>query len=49
LEAIDEKMPLIVSFVLMFLSWAVLEVRKSRVLPAGSSEATPPVVKSQAH
>lgn len=30
LQAIDEKAPLIVSFVLMFLSWVLLEVRRSR-------------------
>jgi MFS transporter, DHA1 family, tetracycline resistance protein len=38
LQAIDEKMPLIVSFVLMFLSWVVLEVRKSRSEQTGASE-----------
>ena len=37
LQAIDEKAPLIVSFVLMFLSWVLLEVedlaRRGRALP----------------
>jgi MFS transporter, DHA1 family, tetracycline resistance protein len=49
LQAIDEKTPLIVSFFLMFLSWAVLEVRRSRASRAGSPEATPAVVKPHAH
>ena len=49
LQAIDEKTPLIVSFVLMFLSWVVLEVRRSRASRRGSSESTRAVVKSQSH
>jgi DHA1 family tetracycline resistance protein-like MFS transporter len=49
LQAIDEKTPLIVSFVLMFLSWVVLEVRRSHASRAGSSDSTPAVVKPQAH
>jgi hypothetical protein len=48
LQAIDEKTPLIVSFVLMFLSWVVLEVRRSRSPQAGSPESTPAVMKQQA-
>jgi MFS transporter, DHA1 family, tetracycline resistance protein len=49
LQAIDEKTPLIVSFVLMFLSWVVLEVRKSRASRVGSSKSTRAVVKPQTH
>jgi len=45
LQAIDEKAPLIVSFVLMFLSWVFLEVRRSRAPQAGSAESRPAVVK----
>ena len=45
LQAIDEKTPLIVSFVLMFLSWVFLEVRRSRAPQAGSAESRPAVVK----
>ena len=48
LQAIDEKTPLIVSFLLMFLSWVVLEVRKSRATRVGSPESAPAVVKPQA-
>ena len=43
LQAIDEKAPLIVSFVLMFLSWVFLEVRRSRASRAGSAESRPAV------
>jgi MFS transporter, DHA1 family, tetracycline resistance protein len=43
LQAIDEKAPLIVSFVLMFLSWAVFEVRTSRA--ARIDESATAVVK----
>ena len=48
LQAIDEHVPLIVSFVLMFLSWVVLEVRRSRLaIPSASGSqsdvAKPPV------
>jgi hypothetical protein len=43
LQAIDEKAPLIVSFVLMFLSWVFLEVRRSRASGAGSAESRPAV------
>jgi MFS transporter, DHA1 family, tetracycline resistance protein len=49
LQAIDEKTPLIVSFGLMFLSWVVLEVRRSRASQIGSSESTREVVKPQTH
>jgi hypothetical protein len=45
LQAIDEKAPLIVSFVLMFLSWVLLEVRRSRASRTGSAESRPAVVK----
>ncbi|MET0223288.1 MAG: hypothetical protein ABW346_02795, partial [Terrimicrobium sp.] len=45
LQAIDEKAPLIVAFVLMFLSWVLLEVRRSRASRAGSAESRPAVVK----
>jgi MFS transporter, DHA1 family, tetracycline resistance protein len=48
LQAIDEKTPLIVSFLLMFLSWVVLEVRKSRAPRVDSPESAPAVVKPQA-
>ncbi len=44
LQAIEEKAPLIVSFVLMFLSWAVLEFRKSR-RAREASEARPAIAK----
>jgi MFS transporter, DHA1 family, tetracycline resistance protein len=45
LQAIDEKVPLIVSFALMFLSWVVLEVRRSRAAIAGASTPEVPVAK----
>jgi MFS transporter, DHA1 family, tetracycline resistance protein len=48
LQAIDEKMPLIVSFALMFLSWVLLEVRRSRTLRAGAPDSMPAAVKPQA-
>ena len=49
LQAIDEKMPLIVSFVLMFLSWVVLELRKSRSEQAGASESRAKMAKPRVH
>lgn len=46
LQAIEEHVPLIVSFVLMFLSWVVLEIRRPRVAIASGPQprvAKPPV------
>jgi hypothetical protein len=40
LTAIEEKIPLIVSFVMMFLSWVVLEFRKSQGVMASASAAS---------
>ena len=48
LQAIDEKAPLIVSFVLMFLSWVVLEVRRSGTKAAGGAESVAKMAKPQA-
>jgi MFS transporter, DHA1 family, tetracycline resistance protein len=49
LQAIDEKAPLIVSFVLMFLSWVVLEVRRSGTKPAGAAESRGTIAQPHAH
>jgi hypothetical protein len=49
LQAIEEHVPLIVSFVLMFLSWVVLEVRRPRVAIASASGPQPRVAKRPAH
>jgi MFS family permease len=48
LQAIEEHVPLIVSFVLMFLSWVVLEVRRPRFATANASGSQPRVAKRSA-
>lgn len=48
LQAIEEHVPLIVSFVLMFLSWVVLEVRRPRFATASASGSQPRVAKRSA-
>jgi MFS transporter, DHA1 family, tetracycline resistance protein len=48
LQAIEEKVPLIASFVLMFLSWVVLKVRRPQAAIAGAPGSPASVAKPPA-
>jgi MFS transporter, DHA1 family, tetracycline resistance protein len=48
LTAIDERLPMIVSFLLMFLSWVVLEIRRSKTAIAATSGSPSDVAKPTA-
>jgi MFS transporter, DHA1 family, tetracycline resistance protein len=49
LTAIDEKVTLVVSFVLMFLSWVVLDFRRPKAAMAGTSGSQPRVAEPPVH
>jgi DHA1 family tetracycline resistance protein-like MFS transporter len=49
LTAIDEKVPLIVSFVLMFLSWVVLDFRRPKAAVVGTSGSPARVAEPPVH
>jgi len=48
LTAIDERLSMIVSFLLMFLSWVVLEIRRSKTAIAATSGSPSNVAKPTA-